>query len=95
MKVRIRFEKSIGLARKRGRNRRAALFAGALLTPAAVMAWVLALWRIAADLKWTSGFAIPAGFFSHWQVWVAAGVLLQLGSRILNRYGKDGDRAAS
>src|SRR5262249_24029019 len=95
LKVRIRFQKGTRLGAKSGRYRRDALFAGALLTPAAVLAWVLALWRIAADLNWASGFAIPAGFFSHWQVWFAAGALLQLCARILNRYGKGGDPAAS
>jgi hypothetical protein len=65
------------------------------LTPAAVMAAVLAMWRIAADMNWTSRFAISTGFFSHWQVWLAAAVLLQLCSRILNHYGKGGDPAVS
>jgi len=95
VKVRIRIQTRSKPGERAGRNRRAALFAGALLTPAAVLAWVLALWRIAADLNWASGFAIPAGFFSHWQVWFAAGALLQLCSRILNRYGRGGDAAAS
>jgi hypothetical protein len=94
MKVRIRFGKSTRLG-SRGRNQRLALLAGSLLTPAAVMAWVLAFWRIAADLNWANGFAIPSGVFSHWQVWFAAGVVLQLCSRVLYRYGKGGDRAAS
>ena len=94
MKVRIRFGKSTRLG-NRGRNQRMALLAGSLLTPAAVMAFVLAFWRIAADLKWANGFAIPTGVFSHWQVWFAAGVALQMCSRILNRYGKGGDQAAS
>ena len=73
----------------------AALLAGSLFTPAAAAAWVLALWRIAADLNWANGFAIPTGLFSHWQVWLAAGLLLQLCSRILYRYGKGGDIAPS
>jgi hypothetical protein len=94
MRVRIRFGKSTRLG-SRGRNQRLALLAGSLLAPAAVMAWVLAWWRIAADLRWTNGFAISAGLFSYWQVWVAAGVVLQLCSRMLNRYGKSPDRTAS
>ena len=94
MRVRIRFGKSTRLG-NRGRNQRLALLAGSLLTPAAVVAWVLASWRVAADLKWTNGFAIPTGVFSYWQVWFAAGVVLQLCSRVLNRYGKGDDRATS
>ena len=79
----------------RQHNRRLALAASALLTPAALMASVLAFWRIAADLKWASGFAIPTGLFSHWQVWLGAAAALQLCAHILNRYGKGGDPAVS
>jgi hypothetical protein len=95
MVVRIRFAKGPKLARKRGRNRKFALATAALLTPAAAMAGVLALWRVAADMKWASRFAIASGFFSHWQVWLAAAILLQLCSRVLNRYGKGDDPAVS
>ncbi len=59
-----------------------------MLTPAAAMAAVLALWRIAADLNWTNSFAISSGLFSHWQVWLGAAILLQLCAHILNRYGR-------
>ncbi|HEY1341382.1 MAG TPA: hypothetical protein VGF59_27920 [Bryobacteraceae bacterium] len=59
------------------------------------MAFALGAWRIAADLKWTNGFAIPSGIFSHWQVWLGGAVLLQLCSRVLNHYGKGGDAPAS
>ena len=66
----------------------------ALLTPIAFMAGVLGLWGIAADLNWTSSFAIPSGLFSHWQVWLVVAVLLQLCSRILGRYGRRGENVA-
>jgi hypothetical protein len=59
-----------------------------MLTPAAVVALLLAFWRIAADMNWTNSFAIPSGLFSHWQVWMAAAVVLQLCARTLNRYGR-------
>jgi hypothetical protein len=95
MVVRIRFAKGPTLRRKRGNNRKVALAAGALLTPAALVASVLALWRIAADLRVTNSFAIASGLFSHWQVWLAAAVALQVCSRMLNRYGKGDDRATS
>lgn len=88
MRVVIRFGKSAKVAKNRARNRRLALLASALLTPAAPVAWILGLWRIAADLSWTNQFAIPSGFFSHWQVWLGIGALLQWWSRILARYGK-------
>ena len=72
-----------------------ALAVSALLTPAAFLASVLALWRIAADLNITAKFAITSGVFSHWQVWMVAAVLLQLCSRMLARYGKRDDRKTS
>jgi hypothetical protein len=40
----------------------------ALITPAALVAFAMGLWRISTDLDWASGFPIAAGFFSHWQV---------------------------
>ncbi len=49
----------------------------ALLTPAAVVALVLGLWRVSADLGWTEEFLISNGFFSHWQVWIALAIGLQ------------------
>jgi hypothetical protein len=66
-----------------------------LLTPASAGALALAFWRIAADLQWTSGFAIDSGFFSHWQVWLAAAAAMQLCARQLNRYAKRGTPAVS
>ena|ERR1041385_538902 len=91
MKVRIRFGKSVKVRKNRLRNHRLALLAGALLMPAALAAWVLGFWRIAADLNWTSQFAIQSGPFSYWQVWLGLGALLQWCSRMLNRYGKRED----
>jgi len=87
MRVRIRFGRGARIAHKPHEKRHVAAAVGSLLTPAAVGASILGLWRIAADLKWTSEFAIPNGFFSHWQVWLAAAALLQLCSHLLGRYG--------
>ena len=103
MVIRIRFAKPAKKRPEAGKpgaaggqhNRRMALVLASLMTPAALMAGVLGLWRIGADLKWTSGFAIPSGVFSHWQVWIAGGAALQLCSRVLNRYGRGGDAATS
>ena len=94
MVIRIRFGKGPRIGKRPG-VRRAAIVMAALLTPLAALAFVLACWRIAADLNWTGGFAIPSGFFSHWQIWMGAAVLLQLCSRVLNRYGRSGGAAAS
>lgn len=95
MVVRIRFAKGPKLGSKRQRTRRLALTAAGMLTPAALLAMVLALWRVAADLNWTNRFAIASGLFSHWQVWLGAGILLQLCAHMLNRYGRGGDAATS
>ena len=93
MVVRIRFRKGPKLGQKRQKNRRMALAAGALFTPAALVAMLLALWRIAADLSWTASFAIPSGLFSHWQVWLGGAAVLQLCARVLNRYGRGSEAA--
>jgi hypothetical protein len=95
MVVRIRFDRGRPVLRKKGKNRQFALALGALLTPGAVMASVLGLWRLAADLKWTGEFGIASGLFSHWQVWMVSAALLQGGSWALNRYGHDHDQARS
>jgi hypothetical protein len=73
---------------KRRKNQHVALAMAALLTPAAVMACVLTLWRLAADLNLTGQFPITDGLFSHWQVWVTVGAMLQFSAILLNRYGK-------
>ena len=48
----------------------------ALLTPVAVLAGTLGVWRLAADPEWTNQFFIRRGLLSHWQIWfiVASGV---------------------
>ena len=94
MKVRIRFARSRKAAGTRDKNRQIALTAGALMSPASLAAWLLFLWRVAAEMKLAGGFAITSGVFSHWQAWLGTAVLLQVCSRILNRYGTARDRAA-
>jgi len=94
MVVRIRFGNGPRVGKKRRKNRRIALAAAGLLTPAAVLVGVVGLWRLTADLGFTAGFAISSGIFSHWQVWLATAVLLQAFARLLIRYGKSGDAAA-
>jgi hypothetical protein len=94
MVVRIRFGKGFRRGARRPKHRGLAQGVAALLTPSALMASALGFWRIAADLQWTSNFAISSGLFSHWQVWLGGAALLQLCSFALNRYGKS-DRTAS
>lgn len=94
MVIRIRFGRGSIIGKRPRGQRRAALALASMLTPAAVTALVLGCWRIAADLSLASSFAIPTGLFSHWQVWLGAAVALQLVSRVLSRYGRDGDARA-
>lgn len=91
MVVRIRFARGPKVTKKRRKNRRIALAAASLLTPAAAMAGALGAWRVAADMNWAGSFAIRSGFFSHWQVWLGAALMLQLCSHALNRYGRSED----
>jgi len=94
MGIRIRVRLEPELARKLARLRRLAGPAGALLTPAAVLALALGCWRLAADMNFTGQFAISGGLFSHWQVWIGLAVLLQALASRLNRYGRGGSGAA-
>ncbi len=88
MRVRIRLKRGPKVRYKRRKNRHVALASAALLTPAAVMAFVLSMWRLGADIGFTSSFAIHTGIFSHWQVWLAMAVVIQFLAVVLNRYGK-------
>jgi hypothetical protein len=59
----------------------------ALLTPSAVLALVMALWRVSADLGWAGAFLVTDGFFSHWQVWIALSIGLKLISSTMIAWG--------
>jgi hypothetical protein len=87
MVVKVRFQYGPRVSRRGRKNRRVALAVAALLTPAALTACALALWRLAADLRMAGPFAITEGLFSHWQVWFAVAILIQLMAIFLNRYG--------
>jgi hypothetical protein len=51
------------------------------------MALALACWRLAADLRFTGGFPITEGLFSHWLVWLAVAASLEGLGIYLHRYG--------
>jgi hypothetical protein len=88
MVVRIRLGRGTRLQKKQRKNQHVALALAGLITPVAVMALVLAFWRLAADLKFTGDFPIVQGVFSHWQIWLLTGAALQVSAILLNRYGK-------
>jgi len=83
MTLHIRFPEFRLAEEHRAKRRELVLASASLLTPVCVMAYVLAFWRLAADLGMARG-AEPQGLFSHWQVWLAIGAGLQLAARKLN-----------
>jgi hypothetical protein len=89
MILRIRLDRGRIFKRKAGKNRHVALAFGGLLTPLALMAYVLGFWRLASDLGFAGESGIT-GVFSHWQVWIPLGALLQFAGVSLSRYGRGG-----
>jgi len=59
----------------------------ALLNPLALTAYMLAAWRVTADIGWSSPFTINQGFFSHWMVWFSVGLALNACASVLNGRG--------
>ncbi len=90
MTIRIRFRLGPEFDQAQVSKLQLASFAAELLTPAALMALVLGLWRFSVDLSLSSQFPISHGLFSHWQVWIAVGVLLLSCAAILNRHCRTG-----
>lgn len=93
MRVRIRFQEGPRAGRREGGYRPVAAGMAALLSPLALMAGVLGVWRICADIGIARTFAISDGMFSHWQIWVALAVLIQIGAVLLSKYGAGAARA--
>ena len=87
MIVRIRLQRGPSVRRSGRKNQHVSLAVATLLSPFTLAACVLGLWRLAADLGVAGQFAIQDGLFSHWQVWIGIGGLVQLLSMALNRYG--------
>ena len=51
-------------------------------------AWVcfaMGFWIVAAGLQWAESFPVQTGAVSHWQVWIAFGIALQLAAFRLKR----------
>jgi len=58
------------------------------VTPAALIALSLGLWRLTTDLEWTEWFPVSNGLLSHWQAWIALAIALKFGaSALLTRAG--------
>jgi hypothetical protein len=88
MVVRLRFRHGPKIRRKPRKNGHVALALSSLLTPAALIALTLAFWRLGTDLRVAAQFVIRDGLFSHWQVWMAIALVVQIVAVVLNRYGR-------
>lgn len=88
MIVRIRLQRGPSVRRNRRKNQHLSLALATLLSPLVFAALALGMWRLTADLGLSGHFAIQDGLFSHWQVWIGIGGLVQLLSMVLNRHGK-------
>jgi hypothetical protein len=53
------------------------------------MAYSLGFWRLAFDMGLAGQFDIT-GAFSHWQLWIGLGALLQMAAIAMNRYSRHG-----
>lgn len=89
LRIRVRIQPKAPTLTQRG----VALTASQWTTPLSVAASVFAFWRLGSDIDESVRFAISGGLFSHWQVWLAMAVLLQIVGSMLARYGR-GDGAA-
>jgi|SRR5579871_3577926 len=58
---------------------------GLLLTPIAAAAAALAVWRFGADAGWTRNFFIRGGILSHWQLWGALAISLEICASRMSR----------
>ena len=73
------------------KQRRYAPVLGFLMTPFALTGYVLAFWRLGADMNWLGEFFITKGLLSRWQVWLALAIATQLLANQLNRFGGNDD----
>ena len=58
----------------------------ALMGPAVVSVYALALWSLASNLGWTDTFVFSSGPLSNWLVWLAVAILVHLAAGILRRH---------
>ena len=90
MVLKIKLGQGRPVQNRPGKNRHVASAMAALLTPLALMAYVLGFWRLASDMGLAGEFGID-GVFSHWQIWIPMGALFQFAAGGLNKYGRGGE----
>ena len=59
-----------------------------LMTPVALTGYLLAAWRLGADMNWLGDFFISRGLLSRWQVWLALAAATQAASSHIRRSGR-------
>lgn len=69
-------------------NQRLALGSAVFLGGSAVAGFLLCVWRWGLQFRMVDTFPFSQGFFSHWQTWFAAGLLLQALSTMLSNYAR-------
>jgi hypothetical protein len=57
----------------------------ALMGPAVVSAYAIALWSLSANFGWTDSFLFASGALSNWLIWLALAILLHVAASILRR----------
>lgn len=83
---------SVGFGRAGAWATRTALTFGsvvsALMGPAIVSVYVMALWSLTANIGWTGAFMVTSGPLSNWMVWLGIALLLHGAASILKRRGE-------
>jgi hypothetical protein len=57
----------------------------ALMGPAVVSAYAVALWSLAANFGWTDSFMFTSGALSNWLIWLSLAILVHVAASILRR----------
>ena len=57
----------------------------ALMGPAVVSVYAVALWSLSANFGWTDSFLFTSGALSNWLIWLALAILVHVAASILRR----------
>ena len=71
-------------------SRQLAPLVGQLMTPVALTGYLMAAWRLGADLNWFGDFFISRGLLSRWQVWAALAAATHMAGNQMRRNGRIG-----
>lgn len=88
MLVKIRFSRGPRVARRKGKNSRAALLAATALNMGSICVGALGLWRLLEDFDIAGPFFVRDGLFSHWQVWLGSSAAIQYGRWRLAKHAR-------